>query len=104
MPLLFAVMILATARCTRIVTDDTITASLRLRIWRRFPPAPKGGRRAHPIGQLIDCPWCTGWWVAGAVVAFAANFTTTLDGTALALLAWPAVAEAAALLALWLDK
>lgn len=100
MALTFAVMVLATARLTRVVTSDTITDSLRTRIFMKWPPENHGRHRAHPIGQLIDCPWCSGWWIAGATVAVAAQYVNV----PVPLIVWPAVAESAALLAHWLDR
>ncbi len=80
-------------RLTRIVTLDTFTEPVRERIYDRWPPdyersrwrynptlqavvlrAPKEDPcpKVHPIGQLVECPWCIGAWLSGAVVVAAA--------------------------------
>jgi hypothetical protein len=98
-PVLFIILTAATARLTRIIVADTILDGPRLRWFKRFAPSPSRGRPAHPLGQLVDCPWCIGWWFAGACVAVAARF----GSVPLPLLWWPAVAEAAALVSVRLD-
>ncbi len=76
------ILALAAYRLTRMVTTDTIFDKPRIRIFRRYPPPgswqtvgrkgetlPDGQiRDAHWIGKLIDCPWCIGFWIAGASV------------------------------------
>lgn len=99
MALLFVVMVLATARLTRIVIADVITSGLRTRIFARFPPASSKHGPAHPLGQLIDCAWCTGWWVAGGVVLVCSRFANV----PVPLVAWPAVAYLAGLIEVHLD-
>lgn len=98
------VIVLAAARLTRIVTTDTITASWRLRVFKRFPPenSPRRGP-AHPIGQLVDCPWCIGYWISGAVVLVAALVRPTLNGIVWPLIVWQAVAWAQAIISTKLD-
>lgn len=53
----------AAYRLTRLVTTDTITAPLRDRIGDRWPNSP--------LDVLVNCPWCTGVWVAAGVQAAA---------------------------------
>ena len=53
----------AACRLTRLVTTDTITAPLRDRIGDRWPNSP--------LDVLVNCPWCTGVWVAAGVQAAA---------------------------------
>src|SRR5438128_458532 len=82
-------MVAATFRATRLVVADTILESWRHRLFLRFPPDehyrslearrrpgsdevvwfqhPTPVRPSHPIGQLIDCGWCSGWWIAGGI-------------------------------------
>jgi hypothetical protein len=53
--------VLASARLTRLVTTDSITESLRVRIvaktgWDGF------------VHKLIECPFCCGFWISSAVV------------------------------------
>ena len=60
-PFLFAVLVLASARLTRLVVTDTITASFRTWVLRR----------SSWFGELVSCPWCFGVWASTAVVAAA---------------------------------
>lgn len=47
-------------RLWRIIGKDSITAGLRDRLDR------------HPrLDDFIGCPWCLGFWITGAVTAFA---------------------------------
>lgn len=49
--------LLATARLTRLVTEDSITEPLRDR-----------AMEIHPmLGELVHCRWCTSVWAAAAV-------------------------------------
>lgn len=111
--LLFVLMAFAAWRATRLVTTDTILDSWRHRLFLRFPPDehyrsleprrrpgsdevvwfqhPTTVRPTHPLGQLIDCGWCVGWWVAGAVWGLVWHY----HGLPLPGLWWPAVAGAA---------
>lgn len=103
MPLWLVLVLLAfgTHRLTRIVTSDSITAGLRTRWFIRFPPI---GARHHPLGELVDCPWCIGWWLSGLLVG-AATWSGLLPRRAwVGWLVWPAVASVAGLLARNLDS
>jgi hypothetical protein len=56
---------LAAYRLTRLVSVDTLPPAVRARArvqrWAR--------RRNHPaVIELIACPWCIGFWMAGATV------------------------------------
>lgn len=97
--LTFLILTLCAARLTRIITADTITESWRFRIFRRYPPSRTARRGPHPIGQLIDCPWCIGWWISGACVLVASRFVSI----PIPLFWWPAVAWAQAVVAVKLD-
>lgn len=98
---------LAAYRLTRIVTLDGFTEPWREAIFDRWPPDPdRAGWRyvkqhralakravgaarppVHWIGQLIECPWCIGWWISGAVVLAAA----LVGSVPLPVVVWPAV-------------
>lgn len=54
----FVILSLATYRVTRLITRDTITASIRNVFWKKFPP------EKSYIGYLSTCEWCFGFWVA----------------------------------------
>lgn len=94
-------------RLTRVVTLDTFTEPLRERLYDRWPPdyersgwryeadlkalikrAPGTARPpVHWVGQLVECPWCIGFWLSGLVVLVAA----LVGDVPLPVLAWLAV-------------
>lgn len=99
---------LASYRLTRIVTIDTFTEPIRERLYDRWPPdIDRAGWRYNPtmrgvvkrapadkpfpavswIGQLVECPWCVGYWLSGAVVLVA----SLVGSVPLPLLVWFAV-------------
>lgn len=86
-PFALLVVTLAAYRATRLVTTDTLFGSWRARWFLRYPPT---GRDAHPLGQLIDCPWCIGWWIAGVAVTVAAVVHVLPWRPSTWLFAWPA--------------
>jgi len=47
---------------THIITTSVIADGFRNKIWAKWPPTTK-------LGYLITCNWCTGFWVAGALVS-----------------------------------
>lgn len=51
----------AAYRLTRLVTTDRISDPLREAIGRRWPESR--------LDVLVNCPWCTGVWVAAGVQA-----------------------------------
>jgi hypothetical protein len=55
--LTFVVLALAAFRLTYLITTDAILASVRDRVWAKFPPSTK-------LGYLITCNWCSGFWVS----------------------------------------
>lgn len=66
-PLLLAVDALAAARLTHLVVEDGIADRPRERIksWSFRRPYGSPGSR---VGELIECGWCSGVWVAAAVL------------------------------------
>lgn len=70
--------VLATARLTRLVTEDKLLEPFRFWLARRWPADSK---RLY----LFHCPWCFGMWVAlvvAPVVWFAADLSVRLGVTA----------------------
>jgi hypothetical protein len=59
------VLAFAAARITRYIVSDDQLDSLRERWFRRFPP------QSHPLGGLVQCPYCMGAWVSGAMLLIA---------------------------------
>jgi hypothetical protein len=55
----FAVAALATARITRLITTDYLTAVPRAWLINRMGTGSK-------ISYLVACPWCSSMWVAAA--------------------------------------
>jgi hypothetical protein len=106
-PLLVLWLGLASYRLTRIVTLDTITEPWREQIFNRWPPDDDRARwrwvpelralvkrdpkapapRVHWIGQLVECPWCCGFYISGVVVAVTGWFVSVPAP----LIVWPAV-------------
>lgn len=54
-------LILANYRLARLIVVDQITAPLRERLWKRFPPSTQ-------FGYLFTCMWCTSMWTAILIV------------------------------------
>lgn len=52
----------ATARLTRLVTADTITAPLRVAVVRKWGPSSMAN-------EFIHCAWCVGMWLSLATAA-----------------------------------
>jgi hypothetical protein len=94
--LAFAVMVLATARITRLVTTDEITYR-----WRR-PLANRRNRDTGPtfMAQLVYCNWCVSVWIALAA-ALVARFTGLVHTWSWMVWAWLAIAGGAGLLLGW---
>lgn len=96
----FVALVLATARLTRAVSIDDITAPIRAKIDRRFG-------NTSQISKLVWCYWCSGWWVASAATAWTLVSVAALGHItwATAAVAWPIVFPAVAYSASWiLDK
>lgn len=114
--LLFVLMALAAHRATRLVVSDSLVESWRHRLFLAYPPDehyrslerrlraggevvwyqhPAPVRPSHPLGQLIDCPWCIGWWICGAVWGAVWHY----HGLPLPALWWPAMSTVVALTA-----
>lgn len=118
--LLFVLMALAAHRATRLVVADSLLESWRHRLFLRYPPDehyrslearrrpgfpetdevvwyqhPTPVRPSHPIGVLVDCPWCIGWWICGAVW----GAVWYVHGLPLPALWWPAMSSVVALTA-----
>lgn len=70
----------AAARLTRLITDDRITAPLRALVIRARGPESE-------LAYLVQCPWCLGLWMSGAVTAaaFLAHGAVWFTAPALAL-------------------
>lgn len=63
-PWLTVLAFLAAARITRLVTRDSITAPIRMRLVNLF------GIDSKPA-ELLQCDWCTAVWVSAATVGTA---------------------------------
>jgi hypothetical protein len=82
-PVTLAVGALAVHRLTRLITEDTLTGPLRVRVARWG-----GSTVADPstAETFIHCPWCVGVWVAAgwATLTVAAPAVAAPAGAALA--------------------
>jgi hypothetical protein len=67
----------ATHKLTRIATKDWVTAPIRAPFVRyegsagggEVKEGARGSGLRKAIGDLLTCPWCTGPWVGGALMA-----------------------------------
>lgn len=57
----------ATARLTKLITDDYITRHIRAFFIRRLGPD-------HDLAYLLACPWCVSVYIAGGVYTTAYFF------------------------------
>jgi len=72
-----ALMTLATHKASRLITKDRVTSFLRSPFTRYTGEAgpsevseePRGRGLRRAVGELLVCPYCTGQWVATALVA-----------------------------------
>lgn len=92
------VIVLGTARITRLITTDTIAEPLIDRlvfgIGRRNPTAGEW------VNSLLTCPWCIGWWLSVAVVL---TYAQTPTVTTWLLAPW-ALSYAVGTLEMWNDR
>lgn len=61
---IFLLALGATARLTRLVTDDYVTRHLRAAVIRRFGPD-------HDLAYLVTCPWCISMYIGGVIMTIA---------------------------------
>lgn len=90
-----AVMVLAVARLTRLVTTDDITEPWRARVMTHQPLGSPTW-----FARMIVCNWCVGIWVA-LVAAVVARLTGLVTTWVWAVWAWFAVAGGSGLLLGW---
>ncbi|WP_199570542.1 DUF1360 domain-containing protein [Streptomyces murinus] len=104
-PAVLAVLALAGYRGTQLLVHDSILDPVRERIDTWYQRKPESTVR-DAVVTLISCVYCTGWWVAGAVLATWLLVTGTFDTAPLLVhgIEWLAVAGAAALLNRWDDS
>lgn len=99
--LVFVILVLATARLTRVINIDDIGAPLRRWVFQRFGEQSK-------MATLARCHWCSAVWISGLLtvpytLTMAALFTPLTGWQALA--AWPMLTAATAYTASWvIDK
>jgi hypothetical protein len=94
------VLVLATARLTRLVTKDDITAPMRLAIDKKL------GEHSL-ISRLIWCPWCVAVWVSIFTSFWAAQilYSTGTVPRDVAIMLWLMFIPANAYAAAWVvDK
>lgn len=92
---------LATARLTRLATEDRIPVGwLRDRILKAADEDSGGLGSASKLAELVSCPWCMSQWLAFGVVAARWRFPRLWHPFALAL----AFSEVAGLAATWAER
>lgn len=82
---LFVVAVLASYRLTRLVNEDTIIDRPRSWFYMKAPTF---------FAEMVACPFCVGFWIAGLVVV-AINFFTPVS---LPVLYWFGTAGGSALI------
>lgn len=65
--LLVVLAVGATMRLTRLVTKDYLTAGPRRWVQQHAP---------EKIAYLVGCPWCTSFWLGGAVAGITVAWPT----------------------------
>lgn len=45
-----------------------------MRVSWNLAPSPR--RKTSKLGQLVECPWCIGFWLSGLVVALADHYAS----------------------------
>lgn len=93
----FVVLVLATARLTRLLSKDDLTVPMRLGIDKMFGPQSW-------ISRLIWCPWCTGVWVSlgTSSMAMQALYAWGAISPKVAVLSWLLLVPATAYAASWI--
>lgn len=93
----FVVLVLATARLTRLVCRDDLTAPMRLAIDRKL------GQNSF-LSRLIWCHWCVAVWMSFATSSLAVSFFYDLDDAMpkRAVIAWLLLIPANAYAASWI--
>ncbi|WP_433856665.1 DUF1360 domain-containing protein [Streptomyces kronopolitis] len=99
-----ALLALAGYRGTQLLVHDSILDPARDRVDIWHQKRPESTARTAVV-TLISCVYCTGWWVAGALLLTWLLVTGTWDEAPLLVhgVEWLAVAGAAALLNRWDD-
>lgn len=104
-PAELAILALAGYRGTQLLVHDSILDPARDKVFawheKRIDSAVRDA-----LVTLISCIYCTGWWVAGAVLATWLLVTDAWGGAPLLVhgVEWLAVAGASALLNRWDDS
>lgn len=88
---LIVLLSLATYRITRLIVEDTIWHTWRVRLHAAILGSGKQRLWRDKLHELISCPFCISVWVAAAVVAATDAFTSV----PLPFAAWGAVAAGA---------
>jgi hypothetical protein len=104
-PVNLALLALAGYRATQLLVHDTILDAPRDRVMAWQQKRPESTARTAVV-TLISCVYCTGWWVAGALLATWLLATGTWDDAPLVVhgVEWLAVAGGAVLLNRWDDS
>lgn len=104
-PAELAVLAFAGYRGTQLLVHDSLLDPARDKVFAWHEARPKA-RVRELVVTLISCVYCTGWWVAGALLATWLLVTGTWDQAPILVhgIEWFAVAGAAVLLNRWDDS
>ena len=100
-----ALLACAGYRATQLLVHDAILDSARDKVFAWHDKRPESPARTAVV-TLISCVYCTGWWVAGALLATWLLATGQWHQAPLLVhgIEWLAVAGAAVLLNRWDDS
>lgn len=100
-----ALLALAGYRGTQLAVHDSLLDPARDRVYAWHEKRPDSAARTAVV-TLISCVYCTGWWVAGAVLLTYLLATDTWGNAPVLIhgVEWLAVAGAAVLLNRWDDS
>ncbi|MCX4550592.1 MULTISPECIES: DUF1360 domain-containing protein [unclassified Streptomyces] len=104
-PTVLAVLAFAGYRGTQLVVHDSILDPVRERIDTWYQRKPESTAR-EAVVTLMSCVYCSGWWVAGALLVTWLLVTGRWDQAPVLVhgIEWFAVAGAAVLLNRWDDS
>lgn len=104
-PVELAVLAFAGYRGTQLVVHDSILDSARARVDTWHQRRPESTTRTAVV-TLISCVYCTGWWIAGALLLTYLLVTGQWDQTRLVVhgIEWLALAGGSVLMNRWDDS
>lgn len=100
-----AVLVIASYRATQLAVHDSLLDPVRDKVidWQQRKP---DAALRHALITLMNCVYCTGWWLSGAILATYLLAAGRWTGEPLVVhgIEWLAVAGGQALLNRWDDS